>query len=177
MLELILGGARSGKSSLAERLASASGRKPVCIVTARADDDEMRERIEHHRQQRNPAWLLVEEPLLLAEALQDQAGDDRCIVVDCLTLWLTNLLMLEQAGSAGRLQQGVTALLACLGSLPGHVILVSNEVGQGVVPLGELSRRFVDESGRLHQAIAQISQRVTLVTAGIPQILKGDDIE
>lgn len=177
MLELILGGARSGKSSLAERLASVSGKRVIYIATARPDDEEMRERIRHHRDQRNPSWKLVEEPLLLADVLLEYAADDHCLLVDCLTLWLSNLLMQEENDGPGCLPEAVAALQGSLESLPGHIILVSNEVGQGIVPLGEVNRRFVDESGRLHQALASMSQRVMFVTAGIAQVLKGDPLE
>jgi adenosylcobinamide kinase/adenosylcobinamide-phosphate guanylyltransferase len=170
MHTLILGGARSGKSALAERLAFASGRAVVYVATAQARDGEMAERIAHHRARRPAEWLCVEEPLALADALHRHARADRCVLVDCLTLWLSNLL-----GDAepARFQRERAALLDTLPTLPGDILLVSNEVGQGIVPMGELSRRFVDEAGRLHQALAQTCERVFFVVAGLPLALKG----
>jgi adenosylcobinamide kinase/adenosylcobinamide-phosphate guanylyltransferase len=170
MLELILGGARSGKSRFAERLAVESGLKVTYIATSQALDGEMTERIRHHRGRRPAYWSLVEEPLQLARVLREQAAAERCLLVDCLTLWLTNLLMLEDAA---RLAEERDALLECLGELPGRILLVSNETGLGVVPLGELTRRYVDEAGWLHQAVAERAQRVTFMVAGLPMTLKG----
>jgi len=169
MRELILGGARSGKSALAEQRAVESGLEVVYIATAEARDGEMRERIVHHRARRPGHWRCVEEPLQLAATLQRHATEGHCLLVDCLTLWLSNLLA---AGDEvfGRERE---ALLAQLPQLPGRIIFVSNEVGLGIVPLGELTRRFCDESGRLHQAVAAESDRVTFVTAGLPLTLKG----
>ena len=171
MHELILGGARSGKSALAEHRALAAGGDVVYIATAQALDAEMAMRIDHHRARRPAHWRCIEEPLALAEVLRAEAGEQRCLLVDCLTLWLGNLLGHEDASRFGRERD---ALLAVLPTLPGRVLLVSNEVGQGVVPMGELSRRFVDEAGRLHQALAQRCGRVCLVVAGLPLWLKGD---
>lgn len=171
MQQLILGGARSGKSALAERLAAAGGLPVVYVATAQPGDAEMAARIEHHRAQRPPHWGCVEEPLALAATLRAQAAPGRCLLVDCLTLWLSNLL---GDPDPGRLAHERDALLAVLPQLPGDLLLVSNEVGQGVVPLGELSRRFVDEAGRLHQALAARCERVVLVVAGLPMLLKGE---
>jgi len=171
MRTLILGGARSGKSALAERLAAESGHEVVYIATAQAHDEEMAARIAHHRAQRPSHWLSVEEPLALADALQAQARPGRCVLVDCLTLWLSNLL-----GDADteRFTRERDALLQLLPSLKGQVLLVSNEVGLGVVPMGELTRRFVDEAGRLHQSLAAQCERVVFVAAGLPMPLKGN---
>lgn len=171
MAELFLGGARCGKSALAERQAERSGLAPWYIATAEAGDAEMAERIAHHRQRRSAQWQTVEEPLELADCLQQHAAPDRCLVVDCLTLWVTNLILHRDAAAWPRER---AALLAALPGLPGRVILISNEVGQGVVPMDALSRRFVDESGRLHQDLAQSCQRVVWVVAGLPQVLKGE---
>jgi adenosylcobinamide kinase/adenosylcobinamide-phosphate guanylyltransferase len=113
---------------------------------------------------------LIEEPLALAAALQRHAADNRCLLVDCLTLWLTNLLCVEEEQ---RLQTEVAALIKILPTLPGHLILVSNETGMGVVPLGELTRRYCDEAGRLHQALAATCNHVILTVAGLPLTLKG----
>lgn len=166
MKELILGGARSGKSSYAERCALASGKAPVYIATGWADDEEMAERIEHHRAARGDGWLLVEEPLHLAQALLAVDAPDRVVVVDCLTLWLSNSLhMGDWPGARDR-------LLEILPHLAADIHLVSNEVGSGIVPLGPLPRRFVDESGWLHQSLAHLCERVTLVVAGLPLTLK-----
>ena len=169
MRELILGGARSGKSALAERRAEQSGLEVVYIATAEARDGEMRQRIDHHRQRRPQQWRCIEEPLQLAATLQQQAAPGCCLLVDCLTLWLSNLL----AAGDEVFEREHEALLSVLGQLPGRLILVSNEVGLGIVPLGELTRRFCDESGRLHQAVAAVCDRVTFVTAGLPMVLKG----
>jgi len=169
MLELILGGARSGKSRFAERLAADSGLAVTYIATSQPLDGEMTERIAHHRERRPAHWTLVEEPLQLVRVLREQAAANRCLLVDCLTLWLTNLLMLDDAA---RLAEERDTLLECLVELPGRIILVSNETGLGVVPLGELTRRYVDEAGWLHQAVAERVQRVTFMVAGLPMTLK-----
>ncbi len=170
MKELILGGVRSGKSRLAEQRARASGIEVIYIATATAGDAEMRKRIEAHRARRPPHWRLIEEPLRLARALIQHASANRCLVVDCLTLWLSNLL----GDSRNLLDVERNALVDVLPHLPGQVILVSNETGLGVVPLGELSRRFCDESGRLHQDAARACDRVTFMVAGLPLTLKGN---
>ena len=170
MLQLILGGARSGKSRLAEKLAAESGCAVTYIATSQPLDGEMNERVRHHRERRPGHWALIEEPIELARILRDNARVDTCLLVDCLTLWLTNLLMLE---NPQRLTEERDALLQCLGELPGEILFVSNETGMGVVPLGELTRRFVDEAGWLHQALAERCQRVVLTVAGLPLTLKG----
>ncbi len=169
MKELILGGARSGKSALALRRAAASGRPVTWLATAQALDAEMAERIERHRAERPAGWRTVEEPLRLAQALRLGAAADGCLVVDCLTLWLTNLML---AGDASLLQTETADLLATLPALPGHIILVANEVGLGIVPDNALARRFRDEAGRLNQALAESCERVTFVAAGLPLVLK-----
>ncbi|KMN18486.1 bifunctional adenosylcobinamide kinase/adenosylcobinamide-phosphate guanylyltransferase [Pseudomonas weihenstephanensis] len=170
MLQLILGGARSGKSRLAEKLAADSGCAVTYIATSQPLDGEMNERVRHHRERRPPHWALIEEPIELARVLRENARVDTCLLIDCLTLWLTNLLMLE---NPQRLTEERDALLQCLGELPGEILFVSNETGMGVVPLGELTRRFVDEAGWLHQALAERCQRVVLTVAGLPLTLKG----
>jgi adenosylcobinamide kinase/adenosylcobinamide-phosphate guanylyltransferase len=168
--ELILGGARSGKSALAEGRALRSGLNVTYIATATQGDDEMSNRIAKHQERRPAEWGLVEEPVALAEVLVQQAAAGRCLLVDCLTLWLTNLLCSEQAYL---LEKEKAALLEVLPQLPGHIIFVSNEVGMGIVPMGELSRRFQDETGWLHQQIAASCDRVVLTVAGLPHVLKG----
>lgn len=169
MKQLILGGARSGKSRLAEQRADASGLDVIYIATAQAGDAEMEARIAHHRASRPAHWMLIEEPLQLSAVLQLYAAPDRCLLVDCLTLWLTNLLLNEEAG----LRAEVDAVCRCISDLPGELIMVSNEVGWGIVPMGELSRRFQDEAGRLHQQLAGRCDRVTLTVAGLPLEIKG----
>ncbi|MEB2869303.1 bifunctional adenosylcobinamide kinase/adenosylcobinamide-phosphate guanylyltransferase [Pseudomonas rhizosphaerae] len=170
MLQLILGGARSGKSRLAERLAADSQLDVIYIATSQPLDGELNQRVALHRERRPEHWGLVEEPLALASVLRAHARTDRCLLVDCLTLWLTNLLMLDDAP---RLNAEREALLETLSSLPGEILFVSNETGLGVVPMGELTRRFVDEAGLLHQALAERCERVVFTVAGLPMILKG----
>jgi len=170
MLQLILGGARSGKSRLAEKLASESGLAVTYIATSQPLDGEMNERVRHHRERRPAHWRLIEEPVELARVLRDNASADSCLLVDCLTLWMTNLLMLDDPLQLGAERD---ALLECLAELPGEIVFVSNETGMGVVPLGELTRRYVDEAGWLHQALAAHCQRVVLTVAGLPLTLKG----
>jgi adenosylcobinamide kinase / adenosylcobinamide-phosphate guanylyltransferase len=169
MRTLILGGARSGKSALAERLAGDSG-DVVYIATAQSGDEEMAARIAHHRERRPSSWRSVEEPIHLAAVLRENASPGRCVLVDCLTLWLSNLL-----GDPGEqhFERERHQLLDTLPTLPGEVVMVSNEVGLGVVPMGALTRRFVDEAGRLHQSIAALSERVVFVAAGLPLVMKG----
>jgi adenosylcobinamide kinase/adenosylcobinamide-phosphate guanylyltransferase len=170
MKELILGGVRSGKSRLAEQHAQESGLPVTYLATATVEDNEMRARIAHHQARRPVHWQLIEEPLALGSALQHYAAAGHCILVDCLTLWLTNLLC---AQDEERLRHEISALLEILPGLPGHIILVSNETGMGIVPLGELTRRYCDEAGNLHQAVAQCCEKVILTVAGLPFNLKG----
>jgi adenosylcobinamide kinase / adenosylcobinamide-phosphate guanylyltransferase len=172
MKELILGGMRSGKSRLAEQHAGVTGLPVTYVATAQAQDDEMKARIQHHQSHRPGHWQLIEEPLALATALQQHAAAGQCLLVDCLTLWLTNLLCLQDEA---RVQYEIGALLEVIPDLPGELILVSNETGMGVVPLGNLTRRYCDEAGRLHQALAQRCERVILTVAGLPLYLKGKE--
>jgi adenosylcobinamide kinase/adenosylcobinamide-phosphate guanylyltransferase len=173
MKELIIGGARSGKSRLAEARALAGGLAVTYVATAEARDDEMAARIAHHRARRPAGWLCVEEPLRLAVTLARLARPDACLLVDCLTLWLSNLLL-----AGGELPDNplpaaeIDALLAILPDLPGRLILVSNEVGCGIVPANALGRRFADEQGWLNQRVAAACDEVTLVAAGLPLTLK-----
>ncbi len=168
MKQFILGGARSGKSAFAQREAQDSGLHVIYLATAQAFDAEMTERIARHRAERPADWGLVEEPLALATALRSHAAPDRCLLVDCLTLWLSNLL----AAGDDRLSAEINALLDTIPILPGHLLLVSNEVGQGIVPANPLARRFRDEAGWLHQTIARCCNRTTFVIAGLPLTLK-----
>ena len=171
MLQLILGGARSGKSRLAEQTAIATQLAVTYVATAQALDSEMQSRIAHHQNQRPAHWSLVEEPLFLAKTLQKIDRPNQIILVDCLTLWLTNLLLLDDQNVQ---EFECEQLLKVLPKLQSEIILVSNETGLGVVPLGEISRRFVDEAGRLHQALGQIADKVVFCVAGFPMILKGE---
>ena len=170
MKELILGGARSGKSAMAEQRAAATGLDVVYIATARAEDEEMAQRIARHRRDRPDHWTVVEEPLYLAAALRQHGQDGCCVVVDCLTLWLSNLLLNPQPSF---LEQQRDALLQCLDDLSSTAIFVSNEVSMGVVPMGKITRRFCDEAGWLHEALARHCERVTLMVAGLPLAIKG----
>lgn len=171
MLELVLGGARSGKSAYAEQRASSTGLEVVYIATAQAGDDEMAHRIAQHQSQRPASWDTIEAPLELASCLSAAASKDRCLLVDCLTLWLSNCLLHTDLDCWSQQRQ---QLFDILPGLPGTIIMVSNEVGHGIVPMGEINRRFVDEAGWLHQSMVKISDQVTFVTAGLPQILKGN---
>ena len=171
MMQLILGGARSGKSRLAEQIAKDSNLNVTYIATAQAFDHEMQARIDHHQAQRPGHWTVIEEPLYLADCLIELDQPNQVILVDCLTLWMSNLLMHENA----ELQmQQCQKLLDIIPILQAEVILVSNETGLGVIPIGEISRKFVDESGRLHQQLGQIAEKVIFCVAGFPMMLKGE---
>lgn len=171
--QLVLGGVRSGKSRMAEQLAEDSGRDVIYIATAEALDPEMQQRIALHRQRRPAHWRDVEEPLYLAAVLQEYDRLERLLLVDCLTLWLTNLLLQENEEFMERQLQGLNSMLS---RLQGHCILVSNETSLGISPTGELSRRFADRAGLLNQQMAKLCDRVILVMAGLPQVLKGEQL-
>lgn len=167
-LSLIVGGARSGKSGLAERLVRAADRPRRYIATAEAWDDEMRDRIARHRLDRGENWITVEAPFDLPAALADAAADE-VVLIDCATLWLTNHLLAEHDPD-----HETTHLLAALAACPAPVTVVSNEVGWGIVPENALARRFRDAQGRLNQRIAAEAGLVIGVMAGLPIVLKGD---
>jgi adenosylcobinamide kinase/adenosylcobinamide-phosphate guanylyltransferase len=172
-LTLVLGGARSGKSAYAEKLAVESGLEVTYIATAQVYDDEFRQRIAHHQDRRPTKWGLIEEPFFLAETLQKHAAEGRCLLVDCLTLWLAQWICPDCNPPKDATWEGQRqAVLETLPQLPGKVLMVSNEVGMGIVPLGEINRRFQDEQGRLNQAIAGISRHVVFMAAGLPLTLK-----
>jgi adenosylcobinamide kinase/adenosylcobinamide-phosphate guanylyltransferase len=164
---LVLGGARSGKSAYAEKLVAESGLTPVYIATAEARDAEMAERIAEHRAQRDPAWRTVEAPQALEAALGESAGEGRAVLVDCLTLWLSNLMF-----SGADIEARTHSLCEAARRLPGLTVFVSNEVGLGLVPDTPLGRRFRDAQGRLNQAVAAIADRVVFMAAGLPLVLK-----
>jgi adenosylcobinamide kinase/adenosylcobinamide-phosphate guanylyltransferase len=168
-IELILGGARSGKSRYALDLAMEFGDAVTWIATAEALDEEMAQRIARHRLERPKGWNTIEAPMELSEALRQSAAPSRCIVVDCLTLWLSNWLCRNDSEAFARERE---SLLTSIKRVPGPILLVSNEVGWGIVPESMLSRRFRDEAGRLHQELAALSTRVTLVVAGIAMPIK-----
>ncbi|WP_439572948.1 bifunctional adenosylcobinamide kinase/adenosylcobinamide-phosphate guanylyltransferase [Phreatobacter sp.] len=166
---LVLGGARSGKSSHAEALVRATGLARVYVATAGAYDAEMEERIAAHRAMRaKDGWHTVEEQVDIAAVLAREAGDGRAVLVDCLTLWLSNLMLAGQDIGSRQAE-----LLAALGAAGGPVVLVANEVGLGLVPETALGRAFRDAQGRLNQAVAARADRVVFVAAGLPLVLKG----
>lgn len=168
MSTLVLGGARSGKSRHAEALARASDLRRLYVATAQASDDEMTERIAHHRAQRaSDGWQTVEEPIGLAAAIARHSSSDTVILVDCLTLWLSNIML--GGRDVPRMQ---AALISVLEAPRGPVVLVSNEVGMGIVPETPLGRAFRDAQGRLNQAVAATVPRVVFVAAGLPLVLK-----
>jgi adenosylcobinamide kinase/adenosylcobinamide-phosphate guanylyltransferase len=177
---LILGGARSGKSAYAENLVANSGKEVIYIATAHAGDSEMAARIVHHQKQRPIAWRTVEEYIALGNALMQWSEPERVVLVDCLTLWLSNLLLCEavefpEVGTVtlpALFHEHRSHFLQALEQAKGDVVLVSNEVGMGVVPVGAISRCYADEAGRLNQAIAVRCEHVVLVAAGLPLVLK-----
>jgi adenosylcobinamide kinase / adenosylcobinamide-phosphate guanylyltransferase len=180
-ITLILGGARSGKSAHAERLAAGSGDGVVYIATAQARQDaEMALRIAHHQADRPPHWLTVEEPLALAAMIRQWRTPGRVLIIDCLTLWLSNLIFTDHAaypdvGAVAlpeRFHAERAAMLDALAEGKGDVIMVSNEIGMGIVPMGAVVRCFMDEAGRLNQAVAAVADRVLFVAAGLPLVLK-----
>lgn len=164
---LVLGGARSGKSRHAERLALDSGLERVYLATGAAGDSEMEQRIASHQAERGTGWITVEEQIDLAATLSREAGGGRVILVDCLTLWLSNVML-----AGGDVAGSSEALCQCLAALPCPVVLVSNEVGMGLVPETPLGRRFRDAQGRLNQAVAAAVPSVVFVAAGLPLVLK-----
>jgi adenosylcobinamide kinase/adenosylcobinamide-phosphate guanylyltransferase len=179
---LVFGGARSGKSALAERLAGESGKEVIYLATSHAGDAEMAARIDHHRARRPAEWRTVEEATALAATLRTLCAPERIVLVDCLTLWLTNLMFSTRQDypDVGAIDlpplfiDERAALLDWLDTPPsGDVIFVSNEVGMGIVPYGAVSRAFTDEAGRLNQDVAARCERVLLVAAGLPLVLKG----
>ncbi len=164
---LIIGGARSGKSAYAERLIEANATAGLYLATAEAWDDEMKDRIDQHRARRGDFWSTVEEPLDLAAALAAEARPERPILVDCLTLWLSNLVGAERNANLE-----IGKLCAAIEQLTGPVVLVSNELGMSVVSESALTRRFVDLHGQLNQAVAATAKRALFITAGLPLVLK-----
>jgi adenosylcobinamide kinase/adenosylcobinamide-phosphate guanylyltransferase len=169
MKHLVLGGVRSGKSAFAQEQIAASG-KPVCYVaTSQVWDDDMADRVRQHKDNRPSEWQLIEEPLALASVLHSLNSPDQAVIVECFTLWMTNLLCLEDET---RLEDEKQALLKAVEVFEGDLILVSSEVGLGIMPMNALARRFGDEAGTMNQALAKLTDRVTFVAAGLPLPLK-----
>ena len=166
---LVTGAARSGKSSYAEGRAKELGAKRLYIATAEAHDEEMRQRIEEHKRRRGDDWAIIEEPLQLAQTLIAQRAQTDCALVDCLTLWFSNLLLRYDIDSA---REKVRQLVQTTRQLDFHLILVTNEVGWGIVPDNSLARQFRDLSGWANQKIAAAANHVVLVVAGLPMIVK-----
>jgi adenosylcobinamide kinase/adenosylcobinamide-phosphate guanylyltransferase len=165
-ITLVLGGARSGKSRYAEQLGS-SAKKRTYIATAEIIDEEMRERIARHRTERGDGWVTSEAPLNPVAALRIADAERSFILIDCITLWLGNLM------HHGReIEEEVGRLCEALGAVKGHIVIVANEVGLGIVPDNALARRFRDEAGRANQQLAQIADEVIFMAAGLPIILK-----
>ncbi|MGE8143143.1 bifunctional adenosylcobinamide kinase/adenosylcobinamide-phosphate guanylyltransferase [Novosphingobium sp. NPDC080210] len=158
----VLGGARSGKSRYAQQRAEATGLSPLYIATAQAWDDEMRDRIRLHQDERGHAWSTIEVPLALAEAIRRHDTPDVALLVDCLTLWVTNLLLSDHD-----IEAATASLTNAVASARGHVILVSNEVGLGIVPENALARRFRDEAGKVNQRVAAAASEVQFIAAGL----------
>jgi adenosylcobinamide kinase / adenosylcobinamide-phosphate guanylyltransferase len=164
---LLLGGARSGKSRLAQARAEALAGNLVYIATGQALDSEMTQRIAQHRADRGPRWRTVEVPLALPDAIRDESRQGQVLLVDCLTLWLSNLMLGEHDVAVA-----IEGLLDALATTTGTVLLVSNEVGMGIVPENALARRFRDEAGRLNQRVAAVAGEVVFVAAGLAMRLK-----
>ncbi len=166
----ILGGARSGKSGYGEKLVLNTKLHPVYIATAQAHDDEMRTRIAEHKNRRNTNWTTIEEPLALCEVLSNHATPANALLVDCLTLWLSNLMM------AGKdIEEEAARLVGLIPELAGPVVFVSNEIGMGLVPETSVGRTFRDHQGRLNQRIARVADSVQFIAAGYPLILKSEN--
>lgn len=165
---LVLGGARSGKSRYAQSIAEAAGGRLVFVATAQAFDDEMTDRIRRHRADRDARWTTVEAPLDLAAAIAAADGEDTVVLVDCLTLWASNLLLGEEDADTR-----LAALLGVVADARGQVVLVANEVGLGIVPDNALARRFRDLAGTINQRVAAAVDRVHMTVAGIPLVVKG----
>lgn len=164
----ILGGARSGKSALAERLARESGLLLHYIATGQAWDAEMRDRIGQHQSRRGPEWTTIEAPIELASALTPLDFEENAILIDCLTLWVTNLMMAERD-----MDEAFDKLASALAGAKARIFIVSNEVGLGIVPDNAMARAFRDHAGRLHQKIAAVADEVYFVAAGLPLKMKG----
>ncbi|MCR9135420.1 MAG: bifunctional adenosylcobinamide kinase/adenosylcobinamide-phosphate guanylyltransferase [Alphaproteobacteria bacterium] len=165
---LVLGGARSGKSRFAEERMEKSGRSLLYVATGRPFDEEMKVRVDQHKARRGCKWQTIEEPVELTRTLSEEAAEDRAILIDCLTLWVTNLMLEDRDVRAES-----DTLAASIGSLPGLLVFVSNEVGLGIVPDNPMARAFRDHAGHLHQKIAEQADSVFFIAAGLPMTMKG----
>jgi len=177
MLELVLGGARSGKSGYAQDCAIDNKQPILLIATATADDEEMQQRIKLHQQTRPSDIAVIEEPLQLSNTLQAHCNTEKTIIVDCLTLWLSNLLLQDETDLENSFEyKALINNLELLSQAKANIYLVSNEVGMGIIPLGKLNRIYCDAVGHLHQAIAKHAQRVTLMVAGLAHSIKNESM-
>jgi adenosylcobinamide kinase/adenosylcobinamide-phosphate guanylyltransferase len=170
---LIIGGAKSGKSRIALDICEKLGGKKIFMATAQALDDEMKNRIQRHQEERSDDWVTVEEPINITEKLQEFDRSDNVILLDCLTLWLNNLFMAYEE-SLERVHGSINALIEQLSQAKGMIVIVSNEVGMGIVPENDLARLYRDVAGSLNQRIAQVSHKVVAVMVGIPIVLKDE---
>lgn len=169
MIYLVLGGARSGKSGFAEKLASEQSDNITYVATATAGDNEMRERIKHHQRSRPQDWLLIEEPFNLSKVVNENDFADKTLIIECMTLWLSNWLCTNDSQGWDDERK---AFIKALSNTKANIVIVSNEVGSGVIPLGELSRDFVDRAGWLNQTLANLADKAILVVAGCAINLK-----
>ena len=169
MKHLVIGGVRSGKSAFAQQLV-AEHHKPVCyIATSQVFDEEMAQRVAQHKDSRPADWQLIEEPIELARTLDELSGSGKAVIVECLSLWLSNLLCLENEDTFA---QQRAALMEAVETFQGDLVMVASEVGLGIMPMNALARRFGDEAGVLNQALVKLTDRVTFVAAGLPMPLK-----
>ena len=173
-IHLILGGARSGKSAFAEKLATESDLPVTYIATAQVYDNEFGQRVEHHKTRRPAHWRTIEQAFNLGKVLVDNAKTSECVIIDCLTLWLAQCIC-PDCNRPEQLswQEERADFLAAIAQAQGTILMVSNEVGMGIVPLGEINRQFQDEQGRLNQAVAGLADKVSFIAAGLPITLKG----
>ncbi|GAB3478764.1 bifunctional adenosylcobinamide kinase/adenosylcobinamide-phosphate guanylyltransferase [Marinomonas epiphytica] len=169
MKHLVLGGVRSGKSAFAEETVAKYSDSVCYIATSQAWDNSMAERVRKHQDRRPESWQLIEEPISLGETLASLNGSGKAVIIECVSLWLTNLLCLEDEA---RLAVEKQAFLTAVEAFDGSLVIVSSEVGLGIMPMNEMARRFGDEVGELNQMLAKLTERVTLVAAGIPMPLK-----
>ena len=175
MKTLVLGGVKSGKSRYAEQQVQAwlegcgdTRREVIYVATAESRGDEFSDRIEYHRARRPADWLTIEEPIAIAEVIRQYADSNQCLLVECLTLWMSNLLGLDESGRSRQVEQFLEALSVSRA----EVILVGNETGLGIMPANQLAREFGDASGVLHQRLAAVCNRVVVIVAGLPLELK-----
>ncbi|MBN1847673.1 MAG: bifunctional adenosylcobinamide kinase/adenosylcobinamide-phosphate guanylyltransferase [Deltaproteobacteria bacterium] len=170
---LLIGGAKSGKSRIALDICNKSEKKKIFMATAQALDDEMKKRIQRHKAERGDDWITVEESIQITDRLAELDASNTVILLDCLTLWLNNLFM-EKGESIESIQESIDGLLKRLSQIKAVVVIVSNEVGMGIVPENDLARMYRDVAGSLNQHIAQVAKKVVAVMAGLPVVLKDE---